>query len=101
MSKLYVILARDKPDVIATRMAKLQEHLAHTEAGLDRLAIAGPMRDEVGNICGSLLVVKAESTADARMLIEADPYFQADIWVDVQIYAFSAAAGDWVGGKTW
>jgi uncharacterized protein YciI len=101
MSKLYAIVARDKPDMMATRMEHLKAHLAHTEAGMDRLAIAGPLRDEEGKICGSMLVVKAESAADARALLETDPYFKADIWADIQIHAFSAAAGEWVGGKTW
>lgn len=101
MSKLYAIVTRDKPDVMPIRMEKLKEHLAHTEAGMDRLAIAGPLRDELGQICGSMLVVKAESAEDARALLETDPYFKADIWADIQISAFSAAAGDWVGGKTW
>lgn len=101
MSKFYAIVTRDKPDMMPTRMEHLKAHLAHTEAGMDRLAIAGPLRDEEGKICGSMLVVKAESAADARALLETDPYFKADIWADIQIHAFSAAAGEWVGGKTW
>lgn len=101
MSKLYAIIALDRPGSSATRIEKLKEHLAHVEAKLDRLAVAGPLRDEAGNFAGSLLVVKAESAAEARVLLEADPYFQADIWSDIQIHAFNAAAGEWVGGKGW
>lgn len=101
MSKFYAIVTRDKPDSKPERMEKLKEHLAHIEAGLDRLAVAGPLRDADGNFVGSLLVVKADSEADARALLEADPYYKADIWSDIQISEFSAAAGDWVGGKTW
>ena len=101
MSKLYAIVARDKPGASTTRMEKLKEHLAHVERELDRLAVAGPLRDEDGNFAGSLLVVKAESAAAARSLLEADPYFRADIWSDIQIHAFNAAAGEWVGGKGW
>lgn len=101
MSKLYAIITHDKPGATAIRMEKLREHLAHVEAGLDRLAVAGPLRDEAGNFTGSLLVVKAESEADARALLEHDPYFKADIWSNIEIRAFGAAAGDWVGGKTW
>jgi uncharacterized protein YciI len=101
MSKLYAIITKDKPGATATRMEKLKEHLAHVETSLDRLAIAGPLRDEDGNFTGSLLVVKAESEADARALLASDPYYKADIWSDIEIRAFNAAAGDWVGGKTW
>ena len=101
MSKLYAIITRDKPDATPTRMEKLKDHLAHVEASLDRLAIAGPLRDEEGKFTGSLLVVKAESEAEARALLEGDPYYKAQIWSDIEIRAFNAAAGDWVGGKTW
>jgi uncharacterized protein YciI len=45
--------------------------------------------------------VKAVDEADARTLIEADPYFRAGVWADIEIRAFGAVAGDWVGGKTW
>jgi len=101
MSGFYAIITHDKPGATATRMEKLKEHLAHIEAGLDRLAVAGPLRDAQGNFTGSLLVVKAESEADARALLEQDPYYKAQIWSDIEIRAFNAAAGDWVGGKSW
>ena len=101
MSKFYAIIARDKPGAASMRMEKLKEHLAHVEGSLDRLAVAGPLRDEAGAFTGSLLIVKAESEADARALLEADPYYRAGIWNDIDVRAFGAVAGDWVGGKTW
>ena len=101
MVKYFAIVTTDKPGATATRMAKLREHLAHVEATIDQLAIAGPLRDQDGNFTGSLLIVKADSEAEARAMLENDPYFHAEIWSDIQIRAFGAAAGDWVGGKTW
>lgn len=101
MSGLYAIVTRDKPGAGAVRKEKLMQHLAHVEKVLDRIAVAGPLRDDAGNFVGSLLVVKAESVEDARAFLEQDPYFRADIWDRIEISAFNAAAGDWVGGKTW
>lgn len=101
MSKLYAIVTQDGPGAAAVRKEKLKEHLAHVEAHLDRLTVAGPLRDEAGNFTGSLLIVKAADEADARALLESDPYFRAGIWSDIRIDAFGAVAGDWVGGKTW
>lgn len=101
MSKFYAIIARDRPGAASIRTEKLKQHLAHVETHLDRLAVAGPMRDETGAFTGSLLIVKADSEADARALLEADPYYQAGIWNDIDVRAFGAVAGDWVGGKTW
>lgn len=101
MSSLYAIITTDRPDSHATRMGKLREHLTHVEQVIDRLCVAGPMRDADGAFTGSLLVVKADSPEDARAFIEQDPYFKADLWSDIRIEALNAAAGDWVGGKTW
>ncbi len=101
MSKFYAIIARDKPDAGTIRGEKLREHLAHVETHLDRLAVAGPLRDEAGAFTGSLLIVKAGSEADARALLASDPYFLAGLWNDIDVRAFGAVAGDWVGGKTW
>lgn len=101
MSSLYAIITTDKPGSKAVRMGKLKDHLAHIENVLDRIAIAGPMRTADGEFSGSLLVIKAESEADARAFLEQDPYFAADIWSEIRIEAFAGAAGDWVGGKTW
>ncbi len=101
MSKLFAIVTRDKPDSQPIRMANLKEHLAHIEASLDRLALAGPLRDADGNFTGSLLVLKADSEAEARALLETDPYFSAGVWSDIAINELNAAAGEWVGGKNW
>ncbi len=99
--KLYAIKAHDGPGAAAIRAEKLMEHLAHIEATLDRLTVAGPLHDEQGQTVGSLLVVKAEDEAAARSYLESDPYFKAGVWKAVDIAAFAAVAGDWVGGKTW
>lgn len=101
MSSTYAIYATDRSDAGSLREDKLLEHLHHVEKHLDRLLVAGPLRDEKGNFTGSLLIVKAENEADARAMLEQDPYFGADLWSQIEIKAFGAVAGDWVGGKTW
>jgi uncharacterized protein len=101
MSKLYTIITHDKAGAHAVRMEKLKEHLAHVEATLDQIAVAGPLRNEAGEFVGSMLVIKADSAEAAQAFLAQDPYFKADIWSKIDIHAFNAAAGDWVGGKTW
>jgi uncharacterized protein len=97
----YAIVARDRPGAAAIRQAARADHLAHVEANMDRYAVAGPLRDEVGDIIGSLLIVYADSAVEARAFLSLDPYFIVDLWGDIAIDAFNPAAGDWVGGKTW
>lgn len=102
MTDLYTIVCRDKPDSKSTRMAQLQDHLAHIDTVYDRIKIAAPLRDEAEeDFSGSLLVISASSVADARAFIEADPYYGAGIWENVQIDKLGMPAGEWVGGKPW
>jgi hypothetical protein len=97
----YAIITHDAPGAMALRMQHLAAHLAHVEAHLGDFLVAGPLRNAAGEICGSMLVVKAGSEAEARAFLENDPYFAAGIWNRIEISAFSAVAGDWVGGRNW
>lgn len=76
-------------------------HFAHIESVLERIAVAGPLRDEDGRTIGSLIVFRCDSAAEARALLDRDPYAKAGIWKSVEIRPFLAAAGDWIGGKIW
>jgi uncharacterized protein len=99
--KLFTIIAEDGANSVTLRARHLDVHLAHVEAHLARYVVAGPMRGTDGVITGSLLIVKAETIADARAFLETDPYFVAKVWRSIDIRAFNAVAGDWVGGKAW
>jgi uncharacterized protein len=101
MPAAYTIIAHDKPGANARRLTHLAAHLAHVEANLGQMLVAGPLRNADGEICASLLVVKAETEAEARAFLEKDPYFAADIWDNIEIHSFNAVAGDWVGGRAW
>jgi uncharacterized protein len=98
--KLFTIIAEDGANSVTLRAKHLDAHLAHVEANLARYAVAGPLRGANGVITGSLLIVKADSIASARAFLETDPYFVANVWRSIDIRAFNAVAGDWVGGKT-
>jgi uncharacterized protein len=98
---LYFIYAIDGADGVRLRREHLHAHLAYVETQLERYRVAGPSLDEVGVMNASVLIVAAKSEVDARALIDADPYFAAGLYRDVTITEFRAAAGTWVGGKTW
>jgi uncharacterized protein YciI len=113
---MYLVLCRDFADgrSATNRLTALQEHLAYIETIHDKIMVAGPLRETGGTgsiggnvdrvefaITGSLLVYSVDSEAAARRLLEADPYFSADVWESVEIRRFQPVAGEWVGGKTW
>lgn len=97
----YAIVSRDTPDAAKLRADHRDAHFAHIETILDKVAVAGPLKDESGGFTGSLVVLDADSIDAARAILEADPFFRAGVWTDIRIEAFTAAAGTWIGGKIW
>jgi uncharacterized protein len=98
---LYFIYAIDGADGPRIRRKHLRAHLAYVETNLERYRVAGPLLDEGDTMNASVLIVAAKNEADARALIDADPYFAAGLYQEVTITQFRAAAGTWIGGKTW
>ena len=100
---MYLVLCRDFADERSAknRLTALRSHLAYIETILEKIVVAGPLRDDfTAAITGSLLIYNVDSEAAARGLLEADPYYHADIWESVEIRRFQPVAGEWVGGKT-
>jgi uncharacterized protein len=95
------MMAWDSPDSAAKRTETRPAHFAHIETIMDKVLIAGPSKNADGSICGSLLVIKAQDEAEAEAILKSDPYFIAGVWERWDIRAFTPAAGEWIGGKTW
>jgi len=95
------VYCRDKPgaDIARIRQEVLAEHLAHIERTIDDILLAGPLFSPDGkSVTGSLLIYKAASREAAQAMLEADPYFKADIWQEITFDVLYGAAGDAVGG---
>lgn len=99
--KHFAIICWDAPDSAAARASARDAHSARIESIIDRLSIAGPLKDASGAFTGSLVIVKADDEAGARAILEADPYFTAGVWARFEISEFVPAAGEWIGGKIW
>ena len=100
----YVAICRDDPerDTAALRIDEKDRHFAYIESILDQLLVAGPLKAAPGDPYGaSLFVYAVDTEAEARVLLENDPYFRAGIYGDVRFEAFQPAAGEWIGGKIW
>lgn len=98
----YVIVGRDAPGSSVPRQQWLAQHLEFVEKSIDRILVAGPLRDPAtGANVGSLYVLDVDTAADARALLESDPYYRAGVWASVTVEPFMGAAGKWVGGLAW
>jgi uncharacterized protein YciI len=83
---LFVIIGHDSPDARERRPAVRPAHLAYLDpvAKAGRIRLAGPLLDR----SGSLIVVEADSLADAWSMVARDPYVTEGIFNCVEVKPF-------------
>lgn len=81
----------DRPGSSSLRTATRPAHLEF-QAGRRNLA-GGPLRDQHGEVCGSLIVFEAPDVTTATEEMAADPYVLAGLFEHVSITEFVAV--DW------
>lgn len=86
----------DRPNAGDLRAATRPAHLEF-QSGRANL-VGGPLLDEHGEMCGSLLIFEATDIDAAATEMAADPYVQAGLFERVSITEFKAA--DWPGQAT-
>ncbi|MGH7230223.1 MAG: YciI family protein [Nitrospiraceae bacterium] len=82
----FVILGFDGPEGGAKRKVHRPAHLEKMDA-LDaerRVVLAGPLTDGAG----SLIVITADSLAEAEAFIKTDPYTMNGVFEPVEIHPF-------------
>ena len=82
---LYAIICTDKPDSLALRQKNRPDHVAFLEGLGSKLKAAGPFLDEAGDPNGSLVVMEADSCADAQAAATLDPYVKAGLFAHVEV----------------
>jgi uncharacterized protein YciI len=101
MNQTFAILAWDSEQGAAKRAEHRAAHFAHIETVMEKIALAGPLKDDDGNFVGSMVVAHVPNRDAAEALLRSDPYFAGGVWEKWEIFPFLAAAGQWVGRKTW
>lgn len=100
--KQFLVIGLDGPGSAAKRDTHLEGHLDYVERRCDRYLLCGPMLDaEDGTLYGSFFVVLAESAAEARALVGADPYVSNGVYERIDVHSVTAAAGKLMGGVIW
>ena len=97
----YACWCMDLGDKSALRQSELTDHLEYIEKYADKILAAGPLKNEQDAIVGSLLIFDTEAEAEARELLEQDPYYRAKVWQSATILKLQEAAGTWCGGVSW
>lgn len=82
---LYVVLCTDKPNSLEVRLKLRPDHVSYLTSLQHRMKTAGPFLDKAGDPCGSLVVLEADSMAEAEAMAAKDPYAQAGLFASVDI----------------
>ncbi len=86
---LFAVYALDKENSLEIRMDTRERHLAYLMSS--PLVFAGPLLDEEGNMCGSLIVLEMEDVSQVEEFTENDPYAIAGLFESVEIRRFVKA----------
>jgi uncharacterized protein YciI len=85
---LFTYRGTDSPQGLELRKTVRERHLAHiaplAEAG--RVRFGGPLIDERGDPCGSLVIFEADDLASAKNVAENDPYLLEGVFEKVEVH---------------
>ncbi len=96
----YAVYCTDSAEGSRLRQEHMDPHRAHVASVADKLRLAGPCPAAEGQTReASLLVIEADSAAEVRAIMEADPYFKAGVWENVVVRPFRALSGSWLPKK--
>lgn len=92
----YLILANDRADAVADRLAHRQEHIDYWNGKPAVVKVGGAMLDE-DRATGSALLVEAKDEAEARALVAGDPFTRHGVFAGTPtVIAVRPAIGEWV-----
>jgi len=89
---LFALICDDRPDGLELRRANRGPHLEYIEMS-GCVVLAGPLFDDTGEMCGSLVVIDVEDRAAAEAWAAGDPYAQAGLFETVAIRAWNRVVG--------
>lgn len=91
---LFLFTGKDKQGCAELRQkirASHRDHIHARHAGA-KLVYGAPLADASGCMCGTFLLIEAESPQAAERFIEEDPYIQAGLFAEHQLTALHEAA---------
>lgn len=89
---LVALVARDKPGHLEVRKANRQAHLDYI-AETGKVAMAGPLLDEAGEMAGSLILLEVADLAEAQVWAANDPYATAGLFSSVDLNVWNKVVG--------
>jgi uncharacterized protein YciI len=81
---LFVLVAIDKENSLAVRMAAREAHFDYARENKN-IRFGGPFLDDKGDMAGSLIVFEAENLAAAKAWHAQDPYVKAGLFARSEV----------------
>lgn len=86
------LICTDKPGALQIRLDNRSAHLDHIKAS-GVVEMAGPLLNDTGEMCGSLVILDVETLAQAQDWAANDPYAKAGLFDDVKIIEWKKVVG--------
>jgi hypothetical protein len=88
----FAIYCLDDPGTPDARDNHYPDHRAFLNAPPSPIVIAGPLLEtDTERRIGSLLVIEAETTEEAMMFAQSDPFYKNKVWKSVEVRPFLKA----------
>ncbi len=84
---LFALIGRDGPLGLERRKQHRDAHLANLEplSQSGRVVYGGPLLDEAGQPCGSVVLFEADDLARARAFAAGDPYVTEGVFASYEV----------------
>jgi len=89
---LVALFAHDKPGALPVRQENRPAHVDYLKS-TGCVSQAGPLLDDDGQMCGSLVILDVADMAAAQSWADNDPYAKAGLFADVQLVAWNRVIG--------
>lgn len=86
------LIAKDKPGALEVRKANRDAHVAYLKSS-DLVELAGPLLDDNGDMCGSIIILNTDDMATAQAWAAKDPYKLADLFQSVELIHWNKVIG--------
>ena len=89
---LIALMAKDKNGALQTRLDNRDAHLAHIKnSGI--VMHGGPLLNDAGKMCGSLVILDVEDMTAAENWAENDPYAKAGLFASCELVHWNKVIG--------
>ena len=89
---LVALNARDKAGALNIRMENRPKHVEYLKASA-AVRMAGPLLNDAGDMCGSLIILEVEDMAEAEAWAASDPYALAGLFESVSLDPWNKVIG--------